>query len=126
MKATIAFFALLALGLAAPLAVDAGEQVTSVDKVSSNHVSLRRIEASPRSQRPIWSQSLFNSADSNSTNTTFLFNRNYIAKLSIGKEDFEVIIDTGSSDTWLITDDFLCAGDGYVFQTRFSILVLRC
>jgi len=32
----------------------------------------------------------------------------YSGVIGLGNESFEVIIDTGSSDTWLVHQDFLC------------------
>lgn len=43
------------------------------------------------------------------------YNRAYATDLTIGGQTFEVIVDTGSSDTWVIERGFVCVdGSGNV------------
>jgi hypothetical protein len=44
-------------------------------------------------------------------NATFLYDRNYIASISVGGQDLDIIIDTGSSDTWVVGGNFTCVDE---------------
>jgi len=44
----------------------------------------------------------------NSTSMTFWRTSQYIGNISVGNQDFQVAIDTGSSDTWVVHEDFVC------------------
>lgn len=86
----------------------------AVDSVATSHAALQRIEIPAREGRsfvPQLFRSLASEGDGNTTtlsNATFLFNRNYVTTLTVDKQDFQVIVDTGSSDTWLVTSDYVC------------------
>lgn len=91
----------------------------SADAVTSNHVAMRKIHG----RLPVrnWQRSLHRDAGdtwdltsaSNVTtpatsNMTFLYNTNYVVPISIGDQEFQVTVDTGSSDTWLVQSNFTC------------------
>lgn len=42
------------------------------------------------------------------SNMTFLYNTNYAIPISIGDQEFQVTVDTGSSDTWVVQSNFTC------------------
>ncbi len=128
MKAIIALVAApAALGLTLPwsrgFGADASpaerRETRSVDAVASSYVSLRKVPGPDR--RPAWGRSSLSSfrgddedvvpANSNSTTPaklTFLYSTNYVANVSIGNQQFQVVVDTGSSDTWLVKSNFSC------------------
>ena len=106
MRAIFVYLALGALGSAVGV-------LGQKDGPAPNNIKLRRIESSARTRRPLWTRSLrqLDSREANATkftNTTFLFNRNYVASITLGGQDFEVMLDTGSSDTWVIKSNFTC------------------
>jgi aspergillopepsin I len=84
------------------------------DKTASGYMPLRRIPG-PSSNHLVL-QHLRSSFDvegalnvtSNSTKITWLKSSQYVGSLSIGGKDFEVIVDSGSSDTWIIQKGYAC------------------
>ena len=95
-------------------------RVRNVDSVASHHVSMRKLPKKS-SPRRVWHKSLVadladgwdlmaegNNTNLATTNMTFLYNSEYIIPLKIGDQEFHVAVDTGSSDTWVIKNDFIC------------------
>lgn len=127
MKVIALIVALVALGWAFPATEtsDADEgrlgrrRVENVDKVVSSHTKLQRI---PHRAPPqiYWTHSLAGSlsdhdgiitADTNSTKVTglgFAQNNSYVATINIGRETLQLIVDTGSSDTWIVQKNYTC------------------
>jgi len=76
------------------------------------HLPLRRVP-SP-SWKPHWletaSDLLHDSIDGpvNSTRMTYWRTSQYVGNISLGSQDFTVVMDSGSSDTWVVHEDFVC------------------
>ena len=80
------------------------------------HLPLRRVPGS--SSKSHWLQALAGrdlrdkgvDADgpANSTRMTYHRASQYIGNISFGNEEFQVVMDTGSSDTWIVHEDFVC------------------
>lgn len=82
-------------------------ELTASDGLTPSHPHLIRLinplhKRSPTPQNPISTLPL----------TTF-GGRVYHASISFGSTNYTVVIDTGSSDTWLIQDAFQCQAVGY-------------
>jgi hypothetical protein len=86
----------------------------NVDSVTSNYMSLQR---SPhRSPQHGWLQSLREgtyrdgtlSVNANPVSIIYDESRTYIGNLSIGPQEFQVVVDTGSSDTWIAHKNMTC------------------
>ena len=93
------------------------------DKVASHslmlqktrHAGLRTWQRHPRNELGDgWDLSAdFNLTNSTTSNMTFLYNTNYVIPISIGKQEFKIAVDTGSSDTWVVHSDFTCIDPAY-------------
>ncbi len=96
-----------------------GSQPRGVDVVTPNYVEMQR--TSGRLPTPNWQVSLHKdlgdtwdlTADAvgtkvATTNMTFFHNTNYVVPIKIGKQELLVAVDTGSSDTWVIQNNFTC------------------
>lgn len=92
-------------------------QKRSVDsqplEVSPHVLELNRVVGSSPAQT--WIQSIRNGPGSNGmfktghvTNLTDLNGYEYIASILFGDETLQVIVDSGSSDTWAVQKDFIC------------------
>ena len=94
-------------------------QARSVDAVTSNHVVMRRIPG--HGIQPAWQNSFrkefgdgwdlaedFNTTKSATSNMTFLYNRNYVVPMMVAGQEFQVSVDTGSSDSWVVQSNFTC------------------
>lgn len=92
-------------------------QKRSVDsqplEVSPHVLELNRVVGTSPAQT--WIQSIRNGPGSNGmyktghvTNLTDLNGYEYIASILFGDETLQVIVDSGSSDTWAVQKDFIC------------------
>lgn len=92
-------------------------QKRSVDseplEVSPHVLELNRVVGISPAQT--WIQSIRNGPSSNGmyktghvTNLTDLNGYEYIASILFGDETLQVIVDSGSSDTWAVQKDFIC------------------
>src|SRR3569833_25660 len=90
------------------------------DNIVTSQVSLRRIAHQSLHLQQYWNHSSAGhlnersngiAADVNLTSTTGLTlvqNNSYIASVTIGRETLDLLVDTGSSDTWVIRKDSTC------------------
>jgi hypothetical protein len=80
----------------------------------SGSVRLRRIQAQSSAQ--FWLQSIRHGESGhgnfvtqpNTTELTFLNSQVHVGTIEIGSQDLQVIMDTGSSDTWVLHENFTC------------------
>ncbi|KAK0369224.1 eukaryotic aspartyl protease [Colletotrichum limetticola] len=82
-------------------------------EVSPHVLELNRVVGASPAQT--WIQSIRNGPDSNGmyktghvTNLTDLNGYEYIASILFGDETLQMIVDSGSSDTWAVQKDFIC------------------
>src|SRR5262245_35669098 len=86
----------------------------SPDVITQHYVAIRRNPQ--RSPQQDWLQSLRAGPDrdghfalrSDQTKLVYHESHGYLANISIGTEELQVIMDTGSSDTWLLDQDVNC------------------
>lgn len=82
-------------------------------EVSPHVLQLNRVAGTSPAQT--WIQSIRNGPSANGlyktghvTNMTDLNGFEYIASIGFGDETLQVIVDSGSSDTWAVQKDFIC------------------
>lgn len=86
-------------------------RAASVDVASPYYFELaKKAVASPKGYNP--RSAAFALAAANTTASTGLISlyegEEFATGITIGGQDFQVIVDTGSSDTWVVESDFLC------------------
>lgn len=90
----------------------AAKQASSSNAVSSNVLSLKKSKKAAKSAGYLSTLKRSTLAVSNSSfgqePVDNLFSEEYIASIEWAGTPFEVIIDTGSSDTWLVQSGFQC------------------
>jgi hypothetical protein len=95
-------------------AVYSPRRTRSALAVTPRSIELRRLEHKSESAQWLNAMRLGPSEDghyalsTNSTRLNFLQGKQYSGRLGFGDEEFEVIIDTGSSDTWVVHQNFTC------------------
>jgi len=132
MKATLSLFCtFVALGWALPSPGDSGTEggrpemgrrrAMAVDRIVPNVVNLQRISNQP-SPRTYWANTMArylgglvdggaSAADPiKSTRLSLVQNNSYVATLEVGGEKVQVIVDTGSADTWVLRKNYTCFG----------------
>jgi hypothetical protein len=95
-------------------------RAASPNVVTDNYVQVRRATSSAKSKRKAYTKALLRGPDASGLyNTTAagvgplddLFSEEYVGPISFGDQTFEVIYDTGSSDTWLVQGGFQCVDE---------------
>ncbi|KAH8650008.1 aspartic peptidase domain-containing protein [Xylariales sp. PMI_506] len=94
-------------------------RAASPDVATSNYVQVRRSTSSSSSRRKAYTKALLRGPGADGVYTTpagvealdDLFSEEYVGPISFGDQSFEVIFDTGSSDTWLVQSGFQCVDD---------------
>lgn len=99
----------------------AAKQASSSNAVSSNVLSLKKSKKAAKSSGYLSTLKRSTLAVSNSSfgeePVDNLFSEEYIASIEWAGTPFEVIIDTGSSDTWLVQSGFQCVDENGNNQT---------
>lgn len=99
----------------------AAKQASSSNAVSSNVLSIKKSKKSAKSAGYLSSLKRSTLAGSNSSfgeePVDNLFSEEYIASIEWAGTAFEVIVDTGSSDTWLVQSGFQCVDVDGINQT---------
>jgi len=109
----------------------------TVDQVASHVVSLQRV-SHQQHPRTYWANSLARylenridrlAADADPAQWTplrLVQNNSYTAVIEIGGEKLEVIVDTGSSDTWVLQKNYACYGlDNRGIRRKVSVRSTR-
>lgn len=99
----------------------AAKQASSSNAVSPNVLSLKKSKKAAKSSGYLSTLKRSTLAVSNSSfgeePVDNLFSEEYIASIEWAGTPFEVIIDTGSSDTWLVQSGFQCVDENGNSQT---------
>jgi len=95
---------------------------TAADQIAPNHISLQRLSRQPRPlRRNKWTHTLTATLSDqkgvirlNETNTTatagltLVRDEIYAADIQIGQQKLPLLVDTGSTDTWVLQSNFSC------------------
>lgn len=97
------------------------KQASSSNAVSSNVLTLKKSKKAAKSASYL---SSLRSSGRLTSNATFgeepvaqILSEEYIASIEFAGQPFEVIVDTGSSDTWLVQSGFTCVDENGNLQT---------
>lgn len=128
MMRALVLLAVATTGLAGPVS-RAADGAGHYDAVAPHHVEIEQLPASEgrprypslarRDSEPLRLRGLdetLRAADDDPISkahspTEFLRNTAYAGTVSVGGQEFKMILDTGSSDTWVVTSSFQCYDD---------------
>lgn len=83
-----------------------GRRAPSPDILTDNILPLRTVLTPRTSLSNVFSRR--SQLAANETNIANPFQLNYVADVQWGDQTFSLILDTGSSDTWVLQEDFQC------------------
>ncbi|PYH90947.1 acid protease [Aspergillus ellipticus CBS 707.79] len=80
---------------------------SSSHKATSNYKALKKVKSSSSSSRSVANFKRTTSSG-DSTLISLIEGEEFATEITIGTSTFDVIVDTGSSDTWVVEKDFTC------------------
>jgi hypothetical protein len=88
-----------------------GRRAPSPDILTDNIVPLKTVLTPPIRRSNVFNRRSLSASNNTSNNTTTIANNfqlNYVADVQWGNQTFSMLLDSGSSDTWVLQEGFQC------------------